>query len=917
MEPSTAAHIEPFDPSTAQQVFKAQRPKLMRAISCGSDVLINKLYSDGVITESALNKLMVMGLPKDEKSMILLNEVERMITIKSSAFGKFVSALQSEPPLVETAEQLLRSYCSYHDMICSLPTILGPGSIAHYASYLRNYYSTSPISQAYKWPLTSSTRYINPAIIESGVSKDLALKFTQLKLQGNIDQILREKSPLEIAAIFEPQHDQKRKFILVEGAPGVGKSTFAWELCRRWDVMEVLRKYSLVVLVRLCDEGIHQATSLAGFFDYPNGNVQQVIKSIGDGEGLLLIMDGADECPSSFWKNPQSLGCEILSGRLLPKATVLVTTRPSASTILTSQWIPQKHIEVLGFTTAQISKYAESVVASKPDLEGFHRYISASPSISGILYIPLNTVIAMGVYRENRGGNRLIPTTLTQLYTDLTLILLQRYLLANSLKLVEALPQTMHDFPETILKTFHDLAKTAYEGTVKQQGFSKLPEGSNSLGFTTESAMLPTGRRLSYHFLHLTLQEYLAAFHFSLLPEMEQKKVFEEHCHTSHLNMMWIFVAGLTRFKGIGLEVVKQAFAGDSYLSMSFLRLMYETQERETIQAVLGSETIDINESYNDPFTTVHTRLDYFALGYCIINSRCSWKLFLRPQSHEQLKMLFLGVKLQSQLFSSIHTLKIWDFKLKESAQHFKELPLHGFQELYLRKCGLDNPAFSSLAHSVISGMKKLKILDVSENEVSSSGSLELLRVLSKIQTLRVLNLGRLTLGCDDISALEPLVDRRDGNLNELTVGSRHVEAAAVRQMIALLLAPSSLQRLFIEYTTLQPSADNLAELLETNHNLETLGMDYCWGGATACAKALCKNSTLRTLIINWSEIREAGASLAEALKVNQSLEKLRIDFDYDIGEEGETSLQILNDALQHNNTVELQLPPKYRYVYV
>lgn len=192
-------------------------------------------------------------------------------------------------------------------MICSLPTILGPGSIAHYASYLKNYYSISPISQAYKWPLTSSTRYINPAIIESGVSKDLALKFTQLKLQGNIDQILREKSPLEIAAIFEPQHDQKRKFILVEGAPGVGKSTFAWELCRRWDVMEVLRKYSLVVLVRLCDEGIHQATSLAGFFDYPNGNVQQVIKSIGDGEGLLLIMDGADECPSSFGRTPSHL----------------------------------------------------------------------------------------------------------------------------------------------------------------------------------------------------------------------------------------------------------------------------------------------------------------------------------------------------------------------------------------------------------------------------------------------------------------------------------------------------------------------------------------------------------------------------------------------------------------------------------
>ena len=810
----------------------------------------------------------------------------------------------------------------------SPPTTLGPGSVAHYASYLRKYYSTSPISQAYKWPLTSSTQYIATAIIKSEpVSLELASKFAQLKLQGNIDQILRETAPIEIMDILKPQHDQNRRLILVEGAPGVGKSTFAWELCRRWDEMEALKKYSLVVLVRLCDEEIYQATSLDGFFHHPDVDLKQVVVSIGHGEGLLLIMDGADECPSSFWKNPKSIGYGILSGQRLPKATVLVTTRPSASTTLTSQCKPQKQIEVLGFTTAQLSKYAESVLNSEPEtLEGFHRYISSSPSIRGILYIPLNTVIAVGVYRENRGENRgenkTIPTTLTQLYTELSVLLLQRYLLANDSKLadhekVSALPQTICEFPETVFKKFTDLAKIAYEGTValeQQQVFTKLPEGSRPLGFTTDSAMLHTGRRLSYHFLHLTLQEYLAAFHFSRLPEMKQKEVFKKHYFTSHLNTMWIFVAGLTHFKGIGWEVVKQAFAGGNFLSMSFLRLMYEIQKKETIQAVLGSKTIDIDESYIDPFSTVHTRLDYYALGYCIINSKCSWKLFLRPQNHEQLEMLFLGVKSQSPVFSSIHTLKLPGIELKESIKYLKELPLYGIHELCLSDCGLDSVAFSSLAHDVIPGTKRLKILDVSGNEVSSSGSVELLHALSEIQSLHVLNLGRLALGCDDISALEPLVECQNGSLKKLTVGSRHMEPAAVKQMITLLLAQSSLQKLFIEHTTLQPSTGFLAELLETNRNLETLGMHYCWGGASECAKALCKNSTLRTLIVNWSEIGEAGANLAEALKVNRSLQKLRIDFDYDIGEEGEKGLKVLNDALQHNNTVDLQPPPRYRY---
>ena len=37
--------------------------------------------------------------------------------------------------------------------------------------------------------------------------------------------------------------------VLVEGAPGVGKSTLAWEVCHKWEELETVKQYELVVLV--------------------------------------------------------------------------------------------------------------------------------------------------------------------------------------------------------------------------------------------------------------------------------------------------------------------------------------------------------------------------------------------------------------------------------------------------------------------------------------------------------------------------------------------------------------------------------------------------------------------------------------------------------------------------------------------
>ena len=63
---------------------------------------------------------------------------------------------------------------------------------------------------------------------------------------------MREKVPIELKHILKPREDGTPVCcVLVEGAPGIGKSTLAWEVCHKWEELESVKQYELVVLVRL------------------------------------------------------------------------------------------------------------------------------------------------------------------------------------------------------------------------------------------------------------------------------------------------------------------------------------------------------------------------------------------------------------------------------------------------------------------------------------------------------------------------------------------------------------------------------------------------------------------------------------------------------------------------------------------
>ena len=112
----------------------------------------------------------------------------------------------------------------------------------------------------------------------------------------------------------------------------------------------------------------------------------------------------------------------------------MVTSRPLASDSLSSEFRKSvdQHVEVVGFKDNDIKAYVEITCQKRPKiLPDFKSYIESNPFVSSIMYIPLQCAIITGLYIEKwtkNKGKAYAPTTLTQLYTDVLLSSLIRYI---------------------------------------------------------------------------------------------------------------------------------------------------------------------------------------------------------------------------------------------------------------------------------------------------------------------------------------------------------------------------------------------------------------------------------------------------------------------------------------------------------
>ena len=225
----------------------------------------------------------------------------------------------------------------------------------------------------------------------------------------------------------------KAKCIIVEGIPGIGKSTFSWHLGVSWAQKKILHDYHLVALLRLRDQSVLRAKCVSDLFYCPDQTAQEheaVVEWIRshEGDGVMLVLDGYDELSS--YLQTSSIFADIIKGEVLPKMTVLVTSRPSADQKLRKLCKAQKSqfIEVIGFNKEEIQQYIDGALGHNKELKGqLESYLERYPHIHGFLYVPLICAMIVQILSDQMKNNSEPPETHTEVYQLLIKTVLKRH----------------------------------------------------------------------------------------------------------------------------------------------------------------------------------------------------------------------------------------------------------------------------------------------------------------------------------------------------------------------------------------------------------------------------------------------------------------------------------------------------------
>ena len=369
--------------------------------------------------------------------------------------------------------------------------------------------------------------HLRPLLWDSTIQLPIEQVYTRLKIvsRGKL-AIQMEGDEVNVFDIFKAPGIGEDVMTIVEGSPGIGKTTFCLKLAYDWAHGNIpsecsFPKFEFVFLLKCrdIDGDIMESISeqlLPRDMEKSVEKLLHLLKDIRDQERLMLIiLDGLDELPEKSRHHVD----ELLERRILGFCYVLATTRQERGIEVRKSFVFDVHLEIKGYTESDSIAYVRrhfKTIDQSPKGERLIEEMEQNTFLHALRSNPLNLLLLCVVYEDCEGK---LPTSQTELYQVIVQCLLRRYCAKHSLAVPEDRNSLQKRFEEDVL-ALGQLAWTCLlndrqsfpERELAQCEVKNQNLVARKIGLLyMEESRKRINPQHEYWFLHKTFQEYLAA----------------------------------------------------------------------------------------------------------------------------------------------------------------------------------------------------------------------------------------------------------------------------------------------------------------------------------------------------------------------------------------------------------------------
>ncbi|XP_052428078.1 NACHT, LRR and PYD domains-containing protein 12-like isoform X2 [Carassius gibelio] len=787
-----------------------------------------------------------------------------------------------------------------------------------------------------------------------------------------------EDTAIKCSDIFRPLPGQDKaiRTVLTKGVAGIGKTVSVQKLILDWaegkenQDIQIIFPLPFREINLMKDKTLSLSDLLHVFF--PETKEMEISS---DEYKVLFIFDGLDECRLSLDFKSKVKLCNIsesasvdellmnlIVGNLLPSALIWITSRPAAADLIPSECV-HRVTEVRGFNQPQKEEYFRKRISDQSLADRIISHLKSSRSLYIMCHIPVFCWISAAVLEKmlSRAESGEIPKTLTQMYTHFLI-------LQTDIKHEKDYEKKVNN-EDMILKlgkvAFEQLVKgnlIFYEEDLRECGID-VREASVYSGLCTQIFREELGlyQGIVFCFVHLTIQEHLAALYVHLSWTNHNRNVIESITKQSLLSKVKkqfkLSSSEYVSLSELHQRAVKEALQsknGHLDLFLRFLLGLSVESHQILLQRIMKLKRSSSNsneetvEYIKKKIRTIESPEKSINLFHCLneLGDRSlveeiqqflkSGNLSEAKFSSSQWSALVFVLLTSEEELNQFHLDKF--VKEKNNPENMKVLQklltvIKESRSVQLRDCGVTDEGCAALASALRSNPSHLRELDLSLNKLRDSSMKLLSAVLEdhhcKLEKLWLSDCGVTDEGC---AALTSALRSNPSHLRELDLSGNKIsdsvkllsdvlqdphckleklwlsdcgitDEGCAALTSALRSNPSHLRELDLSLNKLRYSVKLLSDVLQDPRcELEKLRLSYCGvtdEGCSALASALRSNpSHLRELDLSLNKLRDSVKLLSDVLQDPRfKLEKLWLR-DCGITDEG---CAALTSALRSN----------------